>query len=240
MISVCLACYNGSKYIEEQLKSILVQLSVDDEIVVSDDGSKDDTLNIIRALNDSRIKVIQGPAMAKPALNFENALKHALGDYIFLSDQDDVWLPNKVSTMMEALQANDLVVSDCRIVDANLQVISSSYYSQLTPKNGFLNNLIRNHYLGCCLAFRKRILDYALPFPKHVIMHDIWIGLCAEVYGKTGIVNEPLMLYRRHGENASPATEKSNLSISFRIEYRVRTLWQVWIRICRNMCKKKY
>lgn len=91
MISVCIATYNGEKFIKQQLTSILEQLAPADEIIVSDDNSKDNTRNIIEELNDGRIKIIDGPGMSSPTKNFEQALKHAKGDYIFLADQDDVW-----------------------------------------------------------------------------------------------------------------------------------------------------
>ena len=93
-ISVCIATYNGAKYIEEQVQSILYQLSEKDEIINSDDGSKDNTLAIIKSLNDARIKVIHNTLKHGLVSNFENAIKHADGDYIFLSDQDDIWTSN--------------------------------------------------------------------------------------------------------------------------------------------------
>lgn len=230
MISVCVATYNGEKYIKEQIESMICQLSPEDEIVVSDDGSTDGTIAIIQSFKDDRIKIVQGPCKSKPALNFENALIHAKGDYIFLADQDDVWEQNKVEVMMNELKTNDLVLSDCSIVDKDLNTICPSYFSMLTPKTGVINNIIKNHYLGCCLAFRRNVLQVAIPFPKNVIMHDIWIGLCADIYYRTAIISQPLMKYRRHGNNESSASGKSNLPIWFRIEYRVRTLFQLILR----------
>ncbi|MDE5758415.1 MAG: glycosyltransferase, partial [Allobaculum sp.] len=92
MISVCIATYNGERYIETQIRSILDQLNEDDEIIISDDSSTDRTLDIIRSLNDSRIKLFAGNKFHSRTFNFENALKQATGDFIFLSDQDDIWL----------------------------------------------------------------------------------------------------------------------------------------------------
>lgn len=230
MISVCVATYNGEKYIKEQIESIICQLSPVDEIVVSDDGSTDGTIAIIQSFKDDRIKIVQGPCKSKPALNFENALIHTKGDYIFLADQDDVWEQNKVEVMMNELKTNDLVLSDCSIVDKDLNAICPSYFSMLPPKTGVINNIIKNHYLGCCLAFRRNVLQVAIPFPKNVIMHDIWIGLCADIYYRTAIISQPLMKYRRHGNNESSASGKSNLPKWFRIEYRVRTLFQLILR----------
>ena len=96
MISVCIATYNGERFIREQIDSILRQLSSDDEIIVSDDGSTDDTISIINSIDDKRIRIIEGPRKHSPTHNFECAMKEAKGYYIFLADQDDVWKPNKV------------------------------------------------------------------------------------------------------------------------------------------------
>ena len=104
MISVCIATYNGARYIAEQLASILKQLSAEDEVVVSDDGSTDGTIDIVRSLNDRRIRIVDGPRRHSPTLNFEWALRNAKGEYIFLADQDDVWLEDKVTKCVEELQ----------------------------------------------------------------------------------------------------------------------------------------
>ncbi|MCD8291094.1 MAG: glycosyltransferase, partial [Prevotella sp.] len=95
-VSVCIATYNGEKYIEEQIRSILSQLSDNDEVIISDDGSHDQTLSLIQSIGDKRIKIFQNEGRHGFKYNFENTLKKVQGDYIFLCDQDDVWLPNKV------------------------------------------------------------------------------------------------------------------------------------------------
>ena len=117
MISVCVATYNGEKFIREQIESILCQLSSDDEIIVSDDGSTDGTIVIINCIGDKRIRIIEGPRKHSPTFNFENALKEAKGDYIFLADQDDVWKTNKVEVCMKWLQKYDCVVSDAEVTE---------------------------------------------------------------------------------------------------------------------------
>ena len=104
MISVCIATYNGERFIREQIDSILRQLSSDDEIILSDDGSTDDTISIINSIDDKRIKIIEGPRKHSPTPNFECAMKESKGDYIFLAVQDDVWKPNKVEVCIKWLQ----------------------------------------------------------------------------------------------------------------------------------------
>ena len=220
MISVCMATFNGGKYIEEQINSILVQLGGEDEIIISDDGSTDNTLEIIRKLDDDRIKLYQNNKLHGYAHNFENALIHASGDYIFFSDQDDVWLPNKVKTMLPYLQNDNFVISDAYITNEELEV-KGKLSTWRTYKKGYFQNLYKSIYAGCTCAFTKRIKDYVLPFPstKH-IQHDNWIGLLCELKFNVVYVDEPLILYRRHNSNTSGAGSKSSKTPFFMIKYR--------------------
>ena len=126
MISVCIATYNGERFIERQIISILNQLGSEDEIVIANDGSTDNTLAILKRLNDSRLRVVEGAHRHSPIWNFERALEQAKGEYIFLADQDDVWMPEKVAVTMNYLQKYDCVVSDNMIVDADDNVICNS------------------------------------------------------------------------------------------------------------------
>lgn len=232
-ITVCLASYNGQNFIKEQLESILSQLKATDELIVSDDISSDSTLDIVRSFEDDRIKILSGIKFASPIGNFENALKHATGDVIFLSDQDDVWLPNKVSVMISYFSQYEVVVSNCSIVDKDLNVIKGKFFLSGANRKGFFNNLYDNHYLGCCMAFKKEVLDIVLPFPKKIAMHDIWIGLCAEAFYRSVFVDDVLLLYRRHGKNASPTSEKSRASLFAKLWHRIYFLIQVGFRLFR-------
>ncbi|MFA6072445.1 MAG: glycosyltransferase [Janthinobacterium sp.] len=116
-ISVCIATFNGAKYIKAQLSSILNQLGKDDEVIVSDDSSSDHTIEIIRQFNDSRIKIYSDNKFQSPILNFEHAISKATGKYIFLSDQDDEWAPDKVATLLPLLEEKMLVASHFRFID---------------------------------------------------------------------------------------------------------------------------
>ena len=116
MISVCIATYNGEKYILEQILSILPQLKENDEIIVSDDSSTDTTLEIIKNINDKRIQIFKNTGNHGVNSNFDNALKRAHGEYIFLSDQDDVWLPGKVDRCLAELRTADLIMHDATIL----------------------------------------------------------------------------------------------------------------------------
>ncbi|WP_240543517.1 glycosyltransferase family 2 protein [Spirosoma foliorum] len=202
-----MATYNGELYIERQLKSILQQLDINDEIIISDDGSTDKTLQIIDGFADRRIKVFVNKKRRGPVGNFENALLNSCGQYIYLADQDDIWLPDKISTINSLLKNHDLVLADCEVVDQNGNLLQASFFEHRGSSPGFWNNLYRNSYMGCCMAFRREILDYVLPFPSKIHMHDWWIGLLVEAKGRVIFYEEPLIKYVRHGGNASPTGE---------------------------------
>lgn len=223
MISVCIATYNGEKYIKQQLSSILCQISLNDEVIVSDDNSTDRTVEIIQNLDDARIKVLNAN-FHNVIKNIENALNYAKGDFIFLCDQDDVWLPNKVSICLQALSKSDLVVSDCFITDKDLNIISNSFFKQNNSHKNKWRALLRSPYIGCCMAFRRTILKDALPFPK-IPMHDLWIGNVAAFRYKINFIPEKLIYYRRHGSNQSTASESSQSSTFQKITYRTSIIY---------------
>jgi len=230
MISVCMATYNGEKYIKDQLLSILKQIGNKDEIIISDDLSNDKTIEIIESLNDSRIKIFFNKDRGYTN-NFQNALRFASGDFIFLSDQDDIWVHNKLKIMSELLTKYDFVVSDAKIVDAKLESLGSTYFElRGGGENGFMNNLKKLKYIGCCMAFRRIILKKALPFPNNTTLcpHDFWIALISEFYYKTHVIKEPLLLYRRHGENIS--AHKSSTPFIFKIQFRIYSFFKVLSR----------
>ncbi len=222
-ISVCIATFNGSHYLKPQLDSILSQLSIDDEIIISDDGSSDDTLEIISSYHDKRIKVFSNTGEHGYTRNFENALKHAINDIIFLADQDDIWERNKVSRCVEALRNYDMVVHDAYIINADGVIIANSYYSERNVFFSLIGNIVKFGYLGCCLAFKRTILTKALPLPKNqkLASHDNWLFLIGQTFFKTYILKDKLIRYRRHGNNASSGGAKSNTSVSFKIKYRI-------------------
>ena len=233
MISVCIATYNGEKYLKEQLDSIIPQLTAQDELIISDDGSKDMTMEIIKryAANDSRIKVYKGPGKGVIA-NFEFAINQTQGEFIFLADQDDVWLSEKVQTNLDFFKAHpkiDLIISDLVIVNEQLDVIEPSYFEYRNVKLGFFHNIVKNKYIGAGMAFRSRLKARILPIPAKVPMHDMWIGLIAAYRNKSALIPKELTLYRRHNNNASEINTKASfyqqlkwrLAISFVLFKRI-------------------
>ena len=223
MISVCIATYNGEKFIRQQLQSIISQLSSDDEVIVSDDGSTDCTLQIVEELRSPIIKIIHNKGDHGYTPNFENALRHAKGDYIFLSDQDDVWADNKVEVTLRSLQRYSMVIADADIIDAEGNVIAESYFRQRRAHSGLINNLIRFSYLGCMLAFRREVLEKALPFPPdpRQCTHDNWLALVAMTFYSCTVLPDKLLHYRRHGANASKGGLEKTTTMAFKIRYRI-------------------
>ena len=226
-ISVCIATYNGEKCIKEQLDSIICQLGEDDEIIISDDESNDNTIQIIENFKDPRIKIFSHSPNRKTKYRFdlttrniENALSKAQGDFIFLADQDDIWVENKVKKIIPLFEKYSLILHDCTIIDNSKKVLHESYFKLIKSKSGIINNLIKNSYLGCCMAFKKSILKKSIPFPISPIPHDIWIGLIAELKENVFFSNEKLIQYRRHENNLSSSSLKSNNSICFKLKYR--------------------
>ncbi|MGE8526361.1 glycosyltransferase family 2 protein [Chryseobacterium rhizosphaerae] len=232
-ISVCLATYNGGKYIKEQLDSIISQLGIADEIIISDDGSTDNTLDVIKELNESRIKIVINTLEKGYSKNFENAISHASGDIIFLSDQDDVWMGDKVEKMQKALGEADLVISDALISDGDLNPTLGSHFNIHKVRTGFLHNWIQTRYIGACMAFRKEILKKIMPFPSNqkLCAHDYWIANVGEFYYKVYLIHEPLIKYRRHNNNASTGGEKSENTILHKLKVRLYTIKELLKRI---------
>lgn len=228
-VSVCVATFNGALYLEDQLRSILASPKVD-EVIVTDDGSVDGTKDIIININDPRLTCIEGPRLGL-IRNFEHALQICSGDIIFLSDQDDLWLPQKVDRMLEALVNADLVVSDCIVVDEKLRTLKPSFFKLRSSGPGLLKNLYKCTYLGCCIGFKKHVLKMALPFPKNLPMHDWWLGLIAELAGDVSFIDDKLVLYRRHGKNVSSSSEDSNNGFTKRILWRLVIIKSLLFRL---------
>lgn len=232
-ISVCMATYNGEKYIVQQLSSILSQLNAEDELIVSDDSSTDATLALVREMNDPRIRIFPGNQFHSPIYNFEFCLTKASGDIILLSDQDDIWLPGKVSTIMEIF-SNDpdvtLVASDAQIINARGAMIAETFYpAGVKFTSSVLANIVKNRFLGCSLAIRRRILPVVLPFPRRLPMHDSWLGIMNLLFGKVHFIKTPLLAYRRHEANFSPPTRSQIIRIlTWRWNLVIAILGRVW------------
>ena len=235
-----MATYNGEKFIYEQLRSILNQLGAYDEIVISDDHSIDRTVNIIKSFSDPRIRLIFNKAERGYTRNFENALQHASGDIIFISDQDDVWRPDKIKLVCCQLQGCDIVISDATYVDQNLQPTHGSHFQLTGVARGSSRQLLKPRYIGACMAFHRLILTRLLPFPRmtEYCPYDYWLTLIGEACYKVQLIHEPLILYRRHDSNISPAGMKSPNSLSRKLLIRGYSLAALVARVVRSDMRK--
>ena len=207
MISVVIASFNGQKYIGHQLESILVQLGTDDEVIISDDGSTDQTIEIVRQYmkTDSRIQLFDGPH-AGHIKNFEYAISKCSGEIIILSDQDDIWLPGKIDAIIERFKngKKHLVVHNmyrCNDHQIDNMQYGDTYFSTIRIRSGVMPNIIHSFYFGCCMAFDSFIREIILPFPSGLHVHDQWIGLIGEYLKAVEIINEPYLIHREHDSN---------------------------------------
>lgn len=208
-VSVVMPAYNGEAYIRQQIVSILEQLTQEDELLISDDGSADGTCAIINSfcLEDGRVRLLRGPGQGIKK-NVEYLLTHARGNYIFLADQDDIWLEGKVALVLQAFEERQasVVIHDARVFYGEdcQDVQMESFYAFRGSGPGVIRNMIRNSYIGCCMAFRRELLKVILPIPAQIEMHDQWIGVLGDYFaGESCFLQEPLLLYRRHGGNNS-------------------------------------
>ncbi|MCR5149770.1 MAG: glycosyltransferase [Clostridiales bacterium] len=203
-VSVALAAYNGGDFITEQLSSILSQLGEEDEVIVSDDNPPGNTKPAVLSLADKRIKYYEGPGKGV-VKNFEFAISKCEGDVIFLSDQDDVWLPGKVEAVVKEINGGaSLVLHNAIITDRNLNADGLTAFSYFSTNKSFLRNFIKNTFVGCCMAFPSCEAESFLPFPESLPMHDWYIALKTLKSGKkVSLIEEPLILYRRHGGNVT-------------------------------------
>lgn len=238
MISVCIATYNGERFIKQQIDSILKQIGPNDEIVISDDHSTDNTIDIIKNYKDPRIKIFYNDTNKKSViLNFENALKHSEGDYIFLCDQDDIWDETKISTFLLYFRSNKdiyLYLSDLYIINENGEINKKEFFHEAMKLN-LLSQILKNNFIGCSMAFKKELKKYILPFPNNIEIHDWWIGLCAILFFKVGFIDKKLLFYRRHNANVTSGERRSLMKIiKSRIFIIINLVKRVYIKRCRE------
>lgn len=224
-VSVCLAAYNGAKFIEIQLKSILQQLNIDDEIIIVDDCSTDDTLNVINAINDPRIKIFLNKVNRGHVFSFGYAISLAINKVIFTSDQDDIWVNGRIELMK-----NKLIASDAQLITTNSSFIDNNGYAlnfdvegvKRENSNKNFRNILdilrgKTNYYGCAMAFKADFRKIVLPIPIYVESHDLWIAMAANII-KSNLHCDDITLYRRvHGQNASVVKRKLILKLNSRL-----------------------
>lgn len=204
-ISVALASYNGANFIAEQLRSLAAQTHLPDELIVTDDGSDDETIRIITDFARTApfdVKLFQNPQRLGFGHNFGKALALCSGDIVFLCDQDDSWLPEKIKLIIELAQDMpniQLFMNDAIIADADLRPTAFTLLGQ-TLSLGRSPEELR---IGCCSAVKRDLLQICLPIPEPVLWHDTWAARIAESCSTKYVLDQPLQYYRRHKNNAS-------------------------------------
>lgn len=230
--SVAMAVYNGEKYIRAQVDSILERIGLDDELVISYDRSTDLTKEIIDvyAKRDSRVHVLENinPGVQN---NFNNAVMACRGKYIFLSDQDDVWVGDKINVVVDAFEKTnaDIVIHDGWMTDGELNPLPRTIFERFGTYNSPFKNIVKCNYWGCCMAFRSSLRKIVCPFPSEgKLGHDLWIGVLGGMYGKVVRCSECLIKHRIHGDNVSPEKRRALLVV---LCHR--------IILIRNLCRRR-
>ncbi|HBE9080904.1 glycosyltransferase family 2 protein [Serratia fonticola] len=216
-IEVILASYNGCNYIREQIFSILSNFDklndFECKLLVSDDGSTDSTVEIIEDLkkSDDRIFLVNKNKKGGVKLNFACLINASNADYVFFSDQDDLWLPDKISLFIERFNEVELnfngpilVHSDLTVTNKNLSPINASMfeYQNINKSPSFSELIVSNSITGCVMACNRELISILKSCKiKDSIMHDWYAGLCASAFGVISFVDQPLILYRQHGAN---------------------------------------
>lgn len=218
-ISVAMATYNGEAYLKEQLDSIMIQLNKDDEVIISDDGSNDGTCEMIKSYmeKDERIRFYRNTRKGIIS-NFENAILHTKNDIIFLADQDDVWTSDKVIKFKELFIKENpvLILSNYYIVDEKLVVRGQKNID--IKALGVFQTIKKNQYIGASIAFQRKLISEALPFPEKIPMHDMWLGLIASYKFKVKILSDNTLYYRRHSKTA---TNFKGASLGKKVKWRI-------------------
>lgn len=235
MISVCIATFNGEQYLQSQLDSIIKQLSDDDEVIIVDDCSYDTSVSIIQAYKDYRIRLYVNNYNVGIVKSFEIAITIAQGQYVFLCDQDDIWLPGRLDCFRNELICSDLVLFNARVVDENVVDSGRTLFDLVGRRKGFTKNVLKNSFVGCCMAFRRDLLKLALPFPHNLPWHDWYIGLIGELFFRVKRIEEPFLLYRRHGQNFSETGGASNYSLYKKCTIRFWILYAIIIAALRYL-----
>lgn len=228
-VAVLMATYNGEKYISEQIESVLTQTFEDFCIYIHDDGSNDKTSEIIQRYerdNPGRVIIMEGSAQGGARNNFLYMLKNVEADIYMFCDQDDVWMEDKLEKSVSVFEKNTgnspmLVYTDLRYVDKNLRIIKNSYfeYTGKNPaRNSVQNILKKNLFIGCTLAFNRKLRDIAINYRNinNIQMHDWWLGLIASVKGNMFFVNEQMVMYRQHDSNVTGAKNRGRVSVIFK------------------------
>lgn len=204
-VSVAMATFNGARWLKPQLDSFAQQTRPPDEVVITDDGSTDDTEGVVAAFAATApfpVRFVRNVERLGFNGNFARAIGLTTGDVVFISDQDDVWYPGKMERVLALFQARPgclCVVNDQAIADADGRETGGTVLGNvraLGRPDGWYGP-------GCCTALRRTLMPIVEPFAGNVVAYDHWINTLAEAIGRRRVLDVPLQMYRRHGNNAS-------------------------------------
>ena len=207
-VSVCMATYRGAQFVAEQIESILDQLGPHDELVVVDDASPDSTPDVVAGFADPRIRLFREVHNRGYVRTFESALERARGKYLFLSDQDDVWLPGRLDAMVAALQHAAFVSTSVAVLgdpDPQPRFRLRAHDSTRYAANIAAVMVGVRPYHGCAMAFRRDVFLAAVPFPPWLReSHDLWLALVANCLHENLHLEQATVARRLHGDNQTP------------------------------------
>lgn len=211
MISVIIAASRGGEYIEEAIRSVLCQLSFEDEIIVTDENPGCAAGRTAKRLAAEDSRVVYAEGKVGKTENIINGIRHSKGDRIFICAENDVWLPDKVKRVNEAFdEGADLVMHNAYITDEVLNIKEYSYFSRYRCSRGLISNLAENTFYGPLMAFDRRMLKFIMPVPKHIPEYDCWIGIICKLFGTVRLVDLPLSYYRQLRERERPDRKTLN------------------------------
>lgn len=237
MVTILLAVYNGEKYLKEQIESLLNQSFSDINIIIRDDGSSDNSVSIINDFcqkHPEKISCISGNSTGSAKKNFATLLDACDDEYIMFCDQDDVWHHDKVEQTLKVMQRAEaenkelpiLVHTDLAVADERLNVISNSFFD--FQKISFVMSLpqllVQNNVTGCTVMINRALKQKCGAIPNECIMHDWWLALVAEAFGKIDCISKATIYYRQHGGNQVGA--KASYGWAF-IKRKLATLGEV-------------
>ena len=242
-VSVCMAAYNGSEFIIPQIESILTQLTPDDELIIIDDYSKDNTADLVAGLGDLRIKLIRHETNQGYVKTFQEGLNLAQGDYVFIADQDDIWLEGRVAAMCAELEKVQVVATNLSVIGREGGLIGpygqNDWRLRAADSTHHLRNIIgiyagNRPYYGSAMAMRREALQTILPFARYMNeQYDLWIGIYANLARSISHLEIRSVAHRYHGANDTPDRPRFPLLLWTRTRLLIVTA-QLGARILRN------
>lgn len=217
-IAILMATYNGERYLREQMDSLLVQTCDDWHLFVHDDGSQDDTINIVTEYKEKhpdKITILTYPSQGGACKNFLSMLERVDAPYYMFCDQDDVWLPEKTALSLQEMKVREqeqpeagiIICTDLTVVAEDLKVVNRSMWEYLSNYPEYIRTFrdagASAIVTGCAMLFNRKAKEACLPYSSVVMMHDCWVCLCClSQQGRLYGIPQQTIYYRQHGDNS--------------------------------------